>query len=92
MKCSGVYGRLQDVTNFECVTYKGNHMVGSRIERIDVGDGPLKCADKFCYLDDMIGAGGGAEASSIMSQMWVEEVQVIVTIADNKRTFQPHEG
>ena len=26
--------------------------------------GTLECADKFCYLGDMIGAGGGAQEES----------------------------
>jgi len=65
-RCSGVYGRLQDVIGFECTTCRGNHMIEARMEKIDVGGGILKCVDKFCYLGDKLGAGVGVEASSIM--------------------------
>ena len=30
-----------------------------------IGD-TLECVDKFCYLRDMIGSGGGAEEASSM--------------------------
>ena len=33
--------------------------------RLDIGDKSLECVDEFCYLGDMISAGGGAEASSV---------------------------
>lgn len=33
------------------------------MENIDIGNELLQCMDKFCYSRDMIGAGGGAEAS-----------------------------
>jgi len=36
------------------------------MEIIDAGGGYLKCVDDFCYLGDMIEAGGGGEASIIM--------------------------
>jgi len=36
------------------------------MEWIDVGDATLECVDEFCYLGDIIGVRGGAEASSIM--------------------------
>jgi len=52
------------MTYFECTTYRENYIVELRIERIDVGDATLECVDEFCYLGDMIGAGGGAVASS----------------------------
>ena len=37
----------------------------SRVESIDIGNEFLQCIDKFCYLGDMIGAGGGAKAGSV---------------------------
>jgi len=62
----GVYGRLWDVADFECATFKGNHIVEPRMEKIDVGDVTLECVDEFCYLGDVIGVGDGTETSSIM--------------------------
>ena len=33
---------------------------------IQVNGDTLECVDKFCYLGDMIGSGGGAEEASMM--------------------------
>ena len=37
----------------------------------------LEVVDKFCYLGDMLDAGGGAESSK--SKKWVEKVQRTTT-------------
>ena len=34
--------------------------------RLDFADVSLECVEEFCYLGNMICAGGGAEASSIV--------------------------
>jgi len=65
-RCSGMYGRLQDVIHFKYATCRGNHMIEPRMLKIDVGSGILECVDEFCYLGDMIGTGGDAESSFIM--------------------------
>ena len=38
-------------------------MAPVRAERLVYGDISLECVDKFCYLGDMIRAGGGVEAA-----------------------------
>jgi len=62
-KCSGVKGRLSDVRNFSCsVCVIGRH--GNTVQEKEVllgEEGSLECVDKFCYLGDMIGCGGGVE-------------------------------
>jgi len=85
--CNAVYSRLRDVTDFECAICRANHMTGPRMERIDVGDATLECVDEFCYLSNMI--GGDAQGSSIMSQVWLQEVQGVATITDNEGTLYP---
>ena len=37
-------------------------MIQFLAERLVYGDISLECVDKFCYLGDMINAGGGVEA------------------------------
>ena len=40
-------------------------MRSEELQRISLGAGQnLESVDTFCYLDDMIGAGGGAEEAS----------------------------
>jgi hypothetical protein len=64
-RCSGLAGRLKDV-DFKCSKCSS----GSDCEPTDVREialesgGSLEVVDRFCYLGDMIGAGGGAEEAS----------------------------
>lgn len=64
-RCSGIRGRLQNVADYRCAFCLGTHVNPERIDRVNIGDISLECVDKFCYLGDVIGAGGGAEASSV---------------------------
>ena len=63
-KCSGVKGKLKADPTFQCKSC----VSGTQFERIiehkevDMGeDGKIELVEQFCYLGDMIGAGGGAE-------------------------------
>jgi len=59
-RCSGLTGSLNAVVGFKCrrcVEGTGYEEVEREIEIEHVGK--LECVDKFCYLGDMIGAGGG---------------------------------
>ena len=63
-RCSRLTGSL-DAVGFECrrcVEGTGHEEVKKEIEIEHVGK--LECADTFCYLGDIIGAGGGAEEES----------------------------
>ena len=67
-RCSGVKGRLKRDDNFKCSKCLSGRVVVDDSERIEVTvgtDGKLECVEKFCYLGDMIGAGGGAKDASI---------------------------
>ena len=64
-RCSGLSGSLNAVVGFECsrcVEGLGYGEVKKDME-IELG-GKLEWVDKFCYLGDMIGSGGGAEEAS----------------------------
>src|SRR5258706_542922 len=67
---SKVTGRLQDVVEFKCVncTQGKNAAAAVTVElKLSAEEGDtLECVNKFCYLGDMIGAGGGAEKASRM--------------------------
>jgi len=65
-RCSGISGSLKDVdSDFRCRRCIGGIKTGeSNSEMVIEHVGKLECVDKFCYLGDMIGAGGGAEDAS----------------------------
>ena len=66
-RCSGVSGNLAHISQYRCVKCTGG---GSPVkietqQLLPLGDGQsLECVEKFCYLGDMIGAGGGAEEAA----------------------------
>ena len=66
-KCSGIKGRLVEGMKFSCGTCRnklskkvGPEKVGEN-DVVMLQDAVFEKVDKFCYLGDMIGAGGGAE-------------------------------
>ena len=65
-RCSGVSGKLSKALNFVCKRCAGGTRVqlGELTEVSLDMDQKLECVDKFRYLGDMIGAGGGAGESS----------------------------
>jgi len=63
-RCSGVKGRLKTDPSFQCRSCIGNMQEEQDVARkeVDMGeDGKMELVERFCYLGDMIGAGGGAE-------------------------------
>jgi len=65
-RCSGISGELKRVVDYRCRRCVGGSQVRSEgLQQISLGVGQnLECVKKFCYLGDMIGAGGGAEEAS----------------------------
>src|SRR5260221_512039 len=65
-KCSLVSGRLQDVVGFQCARcVRGDSDKADEVKELLLGEeGKLEYVDRFCYLGDMVGNGGGAEESS----------------------------
>jgi hypothetical protein len=63
-KCSGVKGKLTPDPEFQCKNCVSGVQNDQRVEDrvMDLGeDGSLEMVQQFCYLGDMIGAGGGSE-------------------------------
>src|SRR6266516_2077280 len=65
-RCSGVRGRLERVEGFMCRNcYGGGGKAVEETKQLVLGaSDKLEVVDKFCYLGDVIGKGGGAEESS----------------------------
>ena len=63
-KCSGLKGRLKADVMFTCSVCVSGVCIATvqvKEKEVSLGDaGSLECVDKFCYLDDMFGCGGGA--------------------------------
>ena len=62
-RCSGIRGGLQVVPDFKCAVCAGKQETPVGVERLVYVDISPECVDKFCYLGDMMSAGGGAEAA-----------------------------
>jgi hypothetical protein len=68
-KCSGISGRLSNVSDFHCAKcVRCSPVQSEKLKEISLGaesaDIRLECVGKFCYLGDVVGAGGGAEEAS----------------------------
>jgi hypothetical protein len=65
-KCSGILSKLKDGTDFCCKRCVDGVPVRPEVlKEISLeADKKLDCVDRFCYLGDMIGAGGGAGEAS----------------------------
>ena len=63
-RCSGISRKLRakDAEAFKCKTCV-NGAKGSNKSELDDGS-KFECVDKFCYLGDMLCAGGGAKEAS----------------------------
>ena len=62
-KYSGITGQLTNIVSFLCKTCNPARFM--RFKRLTNGEEILQCVNEFCYLGDMLSAGGGAESSSI---------------------------
>jgi hypothetical protein len=65
-KCSGLRGNLKQVPNFTCKRCTGHaRPIDMRpFQVVKVDEDSLDVVDAFCYLGDMLSAGGGSELSS----------------------------
>ena len=63
-RCSGLTGSL-NVVGFECSRcVHGNTRQAAEVRKEIELDGNVECVEKFCYLGDAMGSGGGAEEAS----------------------------
>jgi len=65
-RCSGVVGNIEKIVNFMCRNCAaGGVKVVDELKQFVLGNGDkVGVVEKFCYLGDVIGKGGGAEESS----------------------------
>jgi hypothetical protein len=65
-RCSGLKGKLREVPGYQCVRcVEGGARISVNVKKFNLGQGEeLQFVDRFCYLGDMIGAGGGSEEAS----------------------------
>ena len=65
-KCSCLKGQHAKATNFVCLQCSSGAVADrNNEEKVMLAGSNLEMVDKFCYLDDMLDAGGGAESSTV---------------------------
>ena len=66
-KCSGIKGPLHPDPEFRCARCLGTaRAIDEReISEVEVGNEKLEVVPEFCYLGDMLSAGGGCELAAI---------------------------
>ena len=66
-KCSGIKGRLLHENEFTCAPCLGTARAidGRQTLEVEVGNEKLEVVPEFCYLGDMLSAGGGCELAAI---------------------------
>ena len=66
-KCSGIKGPLRPDPEFRCARCLGTAQAISEreVSEVEVGNEKLEVVPEFCYLGDMLSAGGGCELAAI---------------------------
>ena len=66
-KCSGIKGPLRPDPEFRCARCFGTaRAIDEReVSEVEVGNKKLEVVPEFCYLGDMLSAGGGCELAAI---------------------------
>ena len=66
-KCSGIKGPLRPDPDFRCTRCQGKAwpIDGRTVKEVKVDDEKLEAVPEFCYLGDMLSAGGGCELAAV---------------------------
>ena len=66
-KCSGIKDPLTSDLNFRCARCLGTARPddGRLVKEVMIGDEKLEVVPEFCYLGDVLSAGGGFQLASI---------------------------
>ena len=65
-KCSGIKGRLLPDSEFRCARCLGTaQAIDERLLEVEVGNEKLEVVPEFCYLWDMLSAGGSCKLAGI---------------------------
>ena len=88
-RCSGISVKLQGFQNFRCMCCANREpakviVEDEEIEQLGIG---FEMVDRFCYLGDMIGAGGtwGGRCNQSQSGVCMGQVQGIVSHFEEQR-------
>ena len=71
-KCSGIKGPLRPDPEFRCARCLGTaRAIDEReVSEVEVGNEKLEVIPEFCYLGDMLSAGGGCKLAAITCCKW----------------------
>ena len=85
-KCSGIKGPLTSDLNFRCARCLGTArpVDGRLVKEVMIGEEKLEVVPEFCYLGDMLSAGGGCELASITRYkcVWAKFRQLLPLLAN----------
>ena len=77
-KCSGIKGRLLPESEFTCLG-TARAIDGRQSLEVEVGNEKLEVVPQFCYLGDMLSAGGGCKLAAITLQMCMGQLLPLLT-------------
>ena len=68
MKCSDIKGPFRPELEFRCVRCleKAHSIDGRTMKEVKINDEMLKAVPEFCYLGDMLSAGGGCKPTVVI--------------------------
>ena len=80
-KCSGIKGRLLPDSDFRCVRCLGTARAIDERQSLEfeVGKEKLEVVPEFCYLGDMLSAGGGCELAAITRNLCMGQLLPLLT-------------
>ena len=66
-KCSGIKGSFRRDPDFSCAAClgKASPIDGRLVKEVLVDNEKVEAAPEFCYLRDMLSAGGGCELAAV---------------------------
>ena len=66
-KCSGIKGPLRPDPDFRCARClgKARPIDGRLVKEVQVDDETVEAVPEFCYLGDVLSAGGGCELAAV---------------------------
>ena len=64
-RCSGLKSKLASTKSLKCKTCLDPQTSDADYKAFELDENEYKVVNQFCYLGDMISAGGGAEARTI---------------------------
>lgn len=94
-KCSGIKGLLRPDPEFRCARCLGTArpIDGRQMKEVFVGEERLEVVSEFCYLGDMLSAGGGCElATSTRCKVAWGKFRQLLPLLTNRHLPLPTRG